>query len=283
MRILVALILLLAVLAPVWLNQNMTPMPKLDLIPSEVVDAGSLITGVPPGGLVLLAFDYEPGLSGEMDVPATTVIDQLMSRQAYMAIVSTNASGPLLAERMFSAITAKTGKPYASEANLGYVPGGASALLSLAENPRQVLPYDLHSANVWEGTPLASVNSLADFALVVVFTEKADTARGWIEQVQPTLSKNDTPLVMVVSAQAEPMVRPYYETTPQQVNGMISGLAGFAAFESITDQAGPARGYWDAYGAGMLVAAGLLLLGGLMYGGLAVFSPRKRPQGESVE
>ncbi len=283
MRILVGLILLFAVLAPLWLNKNMTPMPESAFTSPEIVDASRLINGVTPGGIVLLAFDYEPGLSGELDVSAQAVIEHLMTRDAYLTIVSTNVSGPLLAERMFNAIAAKKGTLYTSVANLGYVPGGASALLSLAENPRQVLPYDLHALKVWDSGPLARIKTAADFSLVVVFTEKADTARGWVEQVQPTLRKNNTPLVMVVSAQAEPMVRPYYETSPKQVGGMLSGLASFAAYESITGQTGLARTYWDAYGAGMLAAAGLFLLGGLMYGGMAVFTPRKRAEGEGAE
>ncbi len=273
MRILVALILLLAVLAPLWINNNLAPMPEPALAPQEVLDASRLVTGIAPGGLVLLAFDYEPGLSGELDVSATSVVEQLMSRNAYLTIVSTNVSGPLLAERLLSGIAAKKGTSYASVVNLGYVPGGASALLSLAGNPRQVLPYDLRSVKVWDSGPLANVKSMADFALVIVFTENADTARGWVEQVQPTLRKNNTPLLMVVSAQAEPMVQPYYETNPKQIAGMISGLAGFAAYESITGQTGLARTYWDAYSGGMLAAAGLLILGGLMYGGYGcVFS-----------
>jgi hypothetical protein len=152
MRILVALILLLAVLAPLWNNKNMVPMPNAALIPSEVKDANRLIAGVPPGGPVLLAFDYEPGLSGELDISAVTVVEQLMSRNAYLAIVSTNISGPLLAERTLKTIAAKKGTPYPSVANLGYIPGGSNALLSLAENPRQVLPYDLRSgmAHRWQ-------------------------------------------------------------------------------------------------------------------------------------
>jgi hypothetical protein len=283
MRILVALILLLAVLAPLWLKNNMAPLPSSSLAPQEVLDASRLVTGLTPGGRVLLAFDYEPGLSGEMDVAATTLVEQLMSRSAYLAIVSTNVSGPLLAERLLADLNVKNGTPYASVVNLGYVPGGASALLSLAENPRQVLPYDLHSSNVWVDTPLSSIKSTADFALVVVLTEKADAARGWIEQVGPTLQKNNTPLLMLVSAQAEPMVLPYYETNPKQVDGMVSGMAGFAAYESVAGRTGLARSYWDAYGGGMLAGAGLLILGGLMYGGMLVFSPRKRTKGEGVE
>lgn len=283
MRILVALILLLAVLAPLWINKNMVSMPNAAFIPSEVKDAYHLIAGIDPGGPVLLAFDYEPGLSGELDISTVTVVEQLMSRNAYLAIVSTNISGPLLAERTLKTIAAKKGTPYLSVANLGYIPGGSSALLSLAENPRLALPYDLTSMKVWDGAPLANIKTLADFSLVVVFTEKADTARGWVEQVLPTLRKNNTPLVMVVSAQAEPMVQPYYETSPKQISGMIPGLAGFAAYESITGQTGPARSYWDAYNAGMLAAAGLFLLGGLMYGGMGLISSRKRDKGEGAE
>jgi hypothetical protein len=283
MRILVALILLLTVLAPLWMNKNLTPLPEPALAPQEVLDASRVITGLAPGGLVLLAFDYEPGLSGEMDVSATSVVEQLMSRNEYLTIVSTNVSGPLLAERLLSGIAAKKGTAYASAVNLGYVPGGATALLSLAANPRKVLPYDLRSVKVWDNGPMASVKTMADFDLVMVFTENADTARSWVEQVQPTLRTNNTPLLMVLSAQAEPMVRPYYETSPKQVAGMISGLAGFAAYDSITGQAGQARTYWDAYGGGMLAAAGLLILGGLMYGSMAVFSPRKRTKDEAAK
>ncbi len=282
MRILVALILLLAVLAPLWINKNMTPMPSPALASQEILDASTVINGVVPGAPVLLAFDYEPGLSGEMDVAAQAVIEHLMGRGAYLTIVSTNVSGPLLAERMLDSIAVEKGTAYALAANLGYVPGGASALLNLAENPRQVLPYDLRSVKVWDSGPLARVKSAADFSLAVVFTEKAETARGWVEQVQPTLQKNNVPLVMVVSAQAEPMVRPYYETSPRQVAGMISGLASFAAYDSLRGQTGLARTYWDAYGAGMLAAAGLLLLGGLSYGGIALFTPRKRAESEGA-
>lgn len=283
LRILVALVLFLAVLAPLWLNTSIAPLPGADTASPEILDASRLVSTLAPGSVVLLAFDYDPGLSGEMDIATRTLVEQLMSKNAFLAIASTSLSGPLLAERILNGIRQTTGSPYPSVANLGYVPGGASALLSLAVNPRQVLPYDLHSTDMWVNSPLQNVKTLADFAMVVVFTEKADTARSWVEQVQPTLHTKNVPLLMVVSAQAEPMVLPYYETTPKQVSGMIAGLPGFAAYESLSGQAGSARTYWDAFGSGMLVAAGLLILGGLLYGAIAGFSQQKRAEGEGGE
>lgn len=283
LRILVALVLFLAVLAPLWLNTSIAPLPGADTASPEVMDASRLVSALAPGSLVLLAFDYDPGLSGEMDIATKTLVEQLMSKNAYLTIASTSLSGPLLAERILNGISQTNGSPYSSVTNLGYVPGGASALLSLAKNPRQVLPYDLRSIDIWVNSPLQNVKTLADFAMVVVFTEKADTARNWVEQAQPTLRAKNVPLLMVVSAQAEPMVLPYYETTPKQVSGMISGLPGFAAYENISGQSGLSRTYWDAFGSGMLVAAGLLILGGLLYGGIAGFSQQKRAEGEGGE
>ena len=68
--------------------------------------------------------------------------------------------------------------------------------------------------------------------MVLVITDDADTARGWIEQVQPKLVDplSPTPMTMVVSAQAEPLVYPSYLPFPKQVDGLVSGIAGGAYF-----------------------------------------------------
>jgi hypothetical protein len=124
------------------------------------------------------------------------------------------------------------------------------------------MPFALDSTPIWESGPLVNVENVSDFALVLVITENADTARTWIEQVQPTLGS--TPLIMVLSAQAEPLVRPYYEGNPQQISGMVTGLVGGASYESSMDNTNLAREYWDAYGKGVLVVVALIVLGGLV-------------------
>jgi hypothetical protein len=76
---------------------------------------------------------------------------------------------------------------------------------------------------------LENINALADFTLVVVITDDPDVARSWIEQVEPEL--DDTPLIMVLSAQAKPLVYPYFTSVPKQVNGIVSGVVGGAFYE----------------------------------------------------
>jgi hypothetical protein len=273
LRLLIALAVLAAVILPLWLNRQILPMPDPAGVSNEVYEFGRWVSELPSGVTALVAFDYEPGFSGELESTAAAVLAEMTDRGVHLAAVSTNPTGPLLAERFALTHLPDLGGDFT---NLGYVPGGASGLLALAQSPRDMIPFDLHGARVWETGSLRSFNSLADFGAVIILTENPDTARSWIEQVQPTIGLANKPLLMVLSAQAEPMVRPYYETDPRQVSGMISGLAGGAAFESILGRVGQSRLYWDAFGTGLVIAVGLILVGGLVSLVLALLSkPQK--------
>ncbi len=102
--------------------------------------------------------------------------------------------------------------------------------------------------------------TLADFAMAVVITDNPETARAWVEQVQPMFG--NTSLVMVVSAQAEPLVRPYRDDNTRQVDGLISSLTGGAAYEALINRSNLVRRYWDAFSAGLLIAVISILVGG---------------------
>jgi hypothetical protein len=277
LRLLIALVVIVSVIAPLWLNRQLLPLPDPASVSNEVFDFNQVVYGLPAGETVLVAFDYEPSFSGELDALANAALADAAGRGVQMVIVSTNPTGPILAERF---MTSRLTNIDANYVNLGYIPGGAAGLLAFAQTPRDIIPFDLRGGRVWETTSLASVNSLSDFGMVMVLTENPDTARSWIEQVQPVLGAASKPMLMVLSAQAEPMVRPYYETDPKQVSGMISGLAGGAAFESISGGEGVARLYWDAFGVGLVVAAALILLGGIASLAMALFS---KPDKSEVE
>ena len=91
---------------------------------------------------------------------------------------------------------------------------------------------------------------------MMVATENPETARSWLEQVRPQLGQ--TPFLFVLSAQAAPVLYPYYQADPQQVQGMVVGVAGGAAYEQITGRVKNAGVRWDAYVLSVF-AAGLLM------------------------
>lgn len=280
----VGLALVLAILWPALTGSQGSPLPAF---PEEVAEANRLIAELPAGARVLLAFDYEPGLSGEMDAAASAVVDHLMLRGAYLALLSTSPTGPILAERFLSNTQASHGYlPDLQYANLGYLPGGPSGLASFAESPQRALPQTLAGSPAWPapgqpGLPaLQGVGGIADFDLLVVLVDDPLAARAWIEQVQPRLqtAQGQTPLLMVASAQAEPLVRPFYQSSPRQVQGLVTGVRGGAAYARLTGRGGLPVEYWDAYSAGLLASAGMLLVGGLAS---AVFTllPGRRSRG----
>ena len=105
------------------------------------------------------------------------------------------------------------------------------------------------------------MTSLSQFAALILITDNADSARAWIEQTAS--ARGAIPFVVISSAQAAPMIQPYYAS--QQVNGLVSGLYGGALFEqNNAGRPGTARAYWDAYSIGMLLAMVLIVGGGLL-------------------
>jgi hypothetical protein len=233
-------------------------------VPGEFTGALQAAQNVPEGAPVLVAMDYHPARAGEMEAAAAPMFDQmLVLRHPRLTFISTHETGAVLAERFISGNLRERGYQYGNQyLNLGYLPGGVMGIRTFTLNPPQAMPIDIFLNPAWTATPLQGVSSLSQFAALIVITDNADTARAWIEQSMSVRQAAALPLIVVSSAQAAPMIQPYYNSG--QVSGIVSGLYGGAIFEqNNAGRPGTARNYWDAYSLGMLLASGLMLGGGL--------------------
>jgi hypothetical protein len=251
-------------------------MPQAGNIPPGVFETSDLVNSLSSNDTALIAFDYEPGLAGEMEAASSAVVDGLMLKGAKLALVSTSPTGPALAERFIHGVQNQheyqSGTQYV---NLGYIPGGVAGLAAFAQNPRWVAPNTLEGLAAWETAPLTSVERVSDFALVVLITDNPNTAQVWVEQVNPKLGS--VPLVAVVSAQVEPMVRPYFDNQQGQIDGLVSGLTGGAAYE-VASRPNLARSYWDAFNIVLIVAVSSILIGGAINVISTLMAQRKEPE-----
>jgi hypothetical protein len=198
------------------------------------------------------------------------VVDHLLNQGAHPVVISTQPTGPGLAENFLQ--STQSHHLYISDrhyVNLGYISGGTAALLHFAADPRAAVPLPLQEGGSgWDKSPLTGINEIRDFTMVLVISDDPDSARGWIEQVGPFLvdpsnPQSRTPLIMVVSAQAGPLVYPYYLSSPKQVDGLVSGLSGGAYYENTTNRPGLARQYWNGFSAGLIVSIIIIIFGGL--------------------
>ncbi|MBO9368484.1 MAG: hypothetical protein J7555_07020, partial [Chloroflexi bacterium] len=245
---LIAILLLAAILLPLFGGTQMTAMPAL--IPRGTWQFIESFNALPASPTILLVLDYEMSTSGEMEALLLPPLRHLTSiKQAHLAFIALNPLMSTMDERLLESLhVAQPQMPLPESVNLGYLPGGLSALPLFASNPTFAASPEARAR--WERSPFQRVKTLSDFDCVVLVTDNAESARLWIEQ---TSSLKYT-LLMVSSARSAPMLSPYFYSG--QAKGMIAGLNDAAAYEQMSGLSGLARRYRDAYSAGLLLALG---------------------------
>ncbi len=261
LRWLIVGLLILAVGLPLSTKIQVTQASTLQM--PEMLNAFTLISSLPSNAPVLVVFDYDPALYGELEAAATPLMDHLLLMGPRLALISTNPTGPALAERLLREISASplvAGQQYV---NLGYLVGGPSGVLYFAISPEKAAPFTLDGQQAWQLPPLQGIQKLSDFASIIVLTDNADSGRIWIEQAGSTIGNK--PILMVISAQVEPMILPYYDSG--QIKGLVTGLAGGEAYGQALlrtgEQTGLLQSYWNSFSAGTLVAEILIVIGAL--------------------
>lgn len=206
-------------------------------IPLETDAAMRIAQSIPEGAPVLAAIEYEAARAGEMEAAALPLL--AMFKNPALTFISSQETGSALADRL-------AGRSAAN--NLGYLPGGGMGIRAFSADPSQAF------------TSLQDIRSVSQFAALVIITDNADSARAWVEQTSST--RGNIPILVVASAQAAPMIQPYYSS--RQISGLVSGLYSAAVLERSVNQPGLVRAYWDTYNLGMLLAAGFILGGSLI-------------------
>jgi hypothetical protein len=221
-------------------------------VPVEADSLSTAVMNIPAGSRVLVVMDYEPSLAGEMEAISAPFLDQLiLSTHSNLSFISTAPNGTALVDRLMSRTKiAEAGSQYA---NLGYLPGGATGVLGFLESPKRV-------------DPLADVDAFSEYSAVVLLTDRAESGRTWIEQLQNQkqidIAITNQPLLLVTSAQAGPLLQPY--VLSGQVRGLISGMSDSARYAYKNNVSATAvRSYWDAFGMGLMMSIAVIVIGSL--------------------
>ena len=268
----IAGVLLVAAFLPLVTQSHGAPRPELNAFP-ESANVFNLIDTLPASAPVLVVFEVQPALYGEVKAPATIVLTHLLEKQARLVFLSTHPTGPALAERLLQEeLASQPSIATGDYVNLGYLSGGLAALRSFSSDPRSAtLSAATNLNNPWQSTTLQSIHQIGDFGIVLIISSDAEDARAWIEQTSAELSEG---LAAVTSAQAVPLLRPYLQSNPVSLRGLVGGLAGAVYYERLRAQDGLGRFFWDAYSYGLGAMILLIIMGGL-YGRLIQLKPEK--------
>ena len=209
-------ILLPALLALPWPKGAPTQWPGVD-------EAFLTVQGLPAHANVLIYWAYDPATAGELDLAAMPVVEHLLQRRARMSVVSLLPAGPATARRLIERARLEWQRSEnltaAAESTwvipVQYLSGGAAVLALVAQNPAQVF------AGGQQGPP----------DLAVVFGAQAEDVQQWLEQAAPL---NRAPVIAVVSAGADPILRPYWNSG--QLSGLVSGFDGAYSYQGLLDE-----------------------------------------------
>ena len=211
---------------------------------------------LPEGAPLLLVFDYQPGFSEEISLAARPILNQVIDPGSEIFTISSAPSGQVLAQRLLGSLDVGEA---AAMVDLGYFPAPAYAAYGLANLAQSGWTIPMLPDPVWV-LPSGSYES------ILILSDSSDSAAAWVEQFS-ALSP-DTPINLLVTAQAGPLLIPYWESG--QVRGMVSGIAEGAKIERQLLDGTAAASYWQAYRAGILLLVAVLGIG-------AIFSTGKKP------
>ncbi len=267
-------ILILVVAVPIIIGE---PISQRTIEPTAaVVEMHSAIESLDSLAPVLVAFDYDPASSGEMDPIARALIGHLMDRGVRLVVVSLLPAGPATAQSLLDEL-AEAHPSYAhaegygeSYVNLGYLPGQAAAVRLLCLSVGDALRRDFYGKPLSDLPVMEGLDSAQDFALIVELAAAQDTLRWWIEQA-------GAPFPVQVGAGASasvmPFARPYYETESGQLVGLVGSVPDAVAYEVLASgqstPAGPSAARLDSQS-----GAQVLLILVILAGNVAYFWPR---------
>ncbi|MBC7227976.1 MAG: zinc ribbon domain-containing protein [Thermoflexales bacterium] len=257
-RFLVGIILLAAILLPMLVRLSLFGPPTSTAAETLFATVNQLSENTP----VLIAWEYGPAESDEMDRVAGPLMEHLLRQKARLIIVSTRLEGPAAAEALLTSRLADPSEWPRRIANLGYLPGQAAGV-------REALGSLDGRTEISTGQPasqaeaMAGVHSVADVGMVVVLAAQPDDLKTWLEQI--SVARPDVPVVAGVSARTELISTPYL--TAGQLKGMVAGLTGGAVYERQLDTG---RGreyeyYLTSLGAAQLAIAALTIIGALIF------------------
>jgi hypothetical protein len=212
------------------------------------------------GDIVIFHWGEGTAQWGEMGPPGIAQMQQLCNIPGVRIIVfSTTAEAPGLFEsNLLPAIDLK-GRVYGRDwVNLGYYPGGETAIAALATDPHKLITADYWGHPISELPLMNDFKSGADIALIV--GNEPSSGESYLRQFQ---TKFKTKIVWCSPSAVYTTSLAYFASG--QLSGLLNSLRGGAELEKLIGKPGRGMSAMDAMSCLHLWVIVLIVLGNISY------------------
>ena len=224
------LFIFVAVTIPLMLQR---PAP---VKPSPIVqDLFDRIEELPPGSKVILSLDYGPSTIPENDPMAHALARHILQRDLRLYAMTIWATGPPLLAYLIEnvVLTEFPDKEYGEDfVNLGYKVGNQGLIQSLTADFKAEYTADAGHGEAYPSRPIdqipmmKEIRAIKDFDFIVAIGSGFPGVKEWVQFAGDPTGVDVGGGVTAVEA---PLLYPYY---PQQLVGLMGGLAGAAEYEA---------------------------------------------------
>ncbi|MBI4576642.1 MAG: hypothetical protein HY722_10310 [Planctomycetes bacterium] len=224
------------------------------------------VESIPPGGSLLLSFDFDPASKPELEPMGRALARHAFKRGVRVVAMGLWITGTSMAEAIVRESASEFGKvPTRDYTFLGWKPGGYLVIVEMGQDLRKTFPADFNR-NPTVGMPvLDGLDSLRDFDYVVSIAAGDPGVEKWVIFGR---QKHGFALGGGCTGVIQPGLYPYLQTG--QLDGLIPKIRGAAEYELLLR-----RGHGIPEGlasAGMLsmsfaqlALVGLIVLGNVLH------------------
>ncbi|HOC06845.1 MAG: hypothetical protein ACOX21_08050 [Bacillota bacterium] len=230
-------------------------------ITQNTQDVYDLVDKLPAGSVVLLSYDWDAASAPELLPQAEALTRHILDKKLKLVAIALWNQGATFADRVHNTVAPEVGAVYGEDyVNLGYRPGQAVVLNSLARDIHATFPEDVARTKTASIPMMKDIRSIEDIDLVISLSAGDPGLRTYIEQIGAQYPVTITGGVTAVSV---PGMLPYLQSG--DLVGLLAGMSGAAEYENLIDRPGLGLGGMDAQSISHLVIIAFILIGNIAY------------------
>lgn len=187
---------------------------------------------IPPGGAILVSFDFDPASKPELTPMARAVLRHAFKRNLRVVTMGLWITGTAMSEDIVKTTAAEYAKvPGRDYCFLGWVPGNTLVIIGMGQDLAKTFPKDFYGQPTTELKVMEGLKALADFQCVFSLSAGNPGLEQWVAFGQEKYGFHLTGGCTAVTA---PGLYPFLGTG--QIKGLLGGAKGGAEYEKLLQE-----------------------------------------------